>query len=421
MSTKHTLDILQEEVVIPEIVQEKANTAFDAICREVSGKHEDLGNKDGKKDPERKPVSAGAGRKHRRKILATVFAAALAVCTVTAGAAVYMNWSRGMEEELRVTKEQKQTAEESGLAAFPKQSVTNNGVTVTAQQSIVDNYYGYLSFKVEGYTLEQGEEPGFVGIGVLVDGEAVTWSGSFYDGLISGDDGKAVLADGSPVPLAEDGSFLISYVQEDGSLEYRINMSANGEKGGFFHKPIHVEFRDLGTYKGKAEDIQTEVEGTWAFDWVLEGDDSVYSTECSAPLGDTGAVVTGAEISPISIKAIYDFPRETVTEIGYHESQEEVDGEMRQISEPFEYTHYTEPPVLAGVKLKDGTLLPYLYMGPGQEGYTDEKTDQYVSMFAVDRILDVEEVQSLLFKKSSPDGEGEYVLKEENLYVVDIR
>lgn len=419
MSTKNTLDILQEEVVIPEIVQEKANAAFDAIYREASASRRTSENEDGGKASEKKVVSVKTGRKHRRKMIATVIAAALAVCTVTAGAAVYMHWSSGLEEGLQVTEEQKQTAESTGLAAFPEKAVTNNGVTVTAQQSVADNYYAYLSFKIEGYTVDQGKQPGFNYINVQVSGEDATWGGSFYDGLITGADGKAVLADGSPVPLDENGSFLIDYVQEDGSMEYQINLSANGEKGAFLNKPIHVEMTDLGFYTEKAGDIQTEVEGTWAFDWTLEGDDSIYSAECSEKLGDTGATVIGAEISPISITAIYDFPRETVTETGYNEYYEEVDGEMRQVSEPFEYTSYKEPPVLAGVKLKDGTLLPYLYMGPGASGYADEQSNKYISRFAVDRILNVDEVQSLLFRKSWPE-EGS-VPTEENFYVVDIR
>ncbi|MDO4306711.1 MAG: hypothetical protein Q4C77_07740 [Eubacteriales bacterium] len=432
MNTKNTLDILQEDIIIPEIVQEKANDAFARIHLEASGNTESKQNSKTGNFQSRRTSSGASGakvtaisgrRKHRKKIIATAFAAALAVCTVTAGAAVYMNWSSGLEKELRVTEEQKQAAETSGLADFPKMSVTNAGVTVTAQQSIVDNYYAYLSFKVEGYSVEPGIQPDFGSMNVLVDGQSVTLGASFYDGLIFGDNGKAVLADGSPIPLNEDGSLLLDYTQEDGSLEYRINLSANGEKGAFFGKPIHVEFKDLGYYTGKAEDIQTEVEGTWTFDWTLQGDDSIYTAECSEPLGDTGATIIGAEISPISIKAIYDFPREEVTETGYNEYEEVVDGETRQVSEPFEYTHYTEPPVLRGVKLKDGTLLSNLYMGPGQMGYVDAESTQYVSMFAIDRILDVDEVQSLVFIKSIPEdaGDGEYTLTEDDFYIVDIR
>lgn len=414
MNQKNTLDILQEEIVIPEIVQEKANAAFAAIHQEAAGNTKD----------KQKPNNTGniqRSRKHRKKIIATAFAAALAVCTATAGAAVFMNWSSGLEKELRVTEEQKQTAENSGLASFPGMSVTDAGVTVTVQQSIVDNYYAFLSFKVEGYTVPPGIQPGFDGFYVEVDGQGVTSGGSFYDGLIEGDDGKAVLADGSPIPEDENGNWLLDYTQEEGSLEYRLNLSGVGVVDTLLDKAIHVTFANLGYETEKAGSLHTEVEGTWEFEWVLQGDDSIYLTECNEPLGDTGATIIEAEISPISIKAIYDFPREEITETGYNTYQEEVDGEMRQVTEPFEHTTYTEPPQLVGVKLKDGTLLSHLYMGPGQQGYISKESTQYISMFAIDQILDVDEVQSLLFQKSGQEGEYEHVLTEENLYIVDIR
>lgn len=405
------LNILQEEIVIPDIVQAKANAAFEVIQREAKLYQRE-------ENMEKKTEKITAFKMNRKKWSAAILAAALAVGTVTVGAAAYMKWSGGMEKELRVTEEQKEMAESTGLADFPEISVTENGVTVTAQQSIVDNYYAYLSFKVEGYDAPEGEQPMFSDTVVTVDGETLTWGAGFYDGLITGEDGKAVLADGSPIPEDENGNLLIDYTMDDGSLEYRINLSGGGEKGFFIGKPIHVELKDLGIYTDKGGDGQIDVEGTWSFDWTLQGDDSVYIAECNEVLGETGATVIGAEISPISIKAVLEMPRQEIKEIGYQESQVEVDGELQQVSEPFEYTSYVEPPMLKGVKLKDGTLLSNLYMGPGYMGYIDEESDQYEVRFAIDRILDVDQVQSLLFLKELPEGEG--IVTEENLYVVDI-
>lgn len=420
MNTKNSLDILQEDIVVPEIVQEKADAAFAAIHREA------LKNTTATESlpPLTKSLSPQSRRKHRKKIIATAFAAALAVCTATAGAAAFMKWSSALEKGLQVTEEQKQTAEDSGLASFPDLSVTNGDVTVTLQQCIADNYYAFLSFKVEGYTVEPGIEPGFDGFDVQVNGEGVTSGGSFFDGLVRGEDGKAVLADGSPIPVDENGNSMLDYMQEDGSLEYRINLAGDYRTGSLLNKPIHVTLANLGYYTEKAEAIETAAEGTWEFDWVLGGDGSIYTAECNEPLGDTGATVTGAEISPISIKAIYDFPRQEITETGYDTYYEEVNGETREITEPFEHTTYKEPPALIGVKLKDGTLLTHLYMGPGQLGYTDDTSNQYVYRFAIDRILDVDQVQSLLFKKDSPDIpelESGYILTEDDMYIVDIR
>lgn len=60
-----------------------------------------------------------------------------------------------------------------------------------------------------------------------------------------------------------------------------------------------------------------------------------------------------------------------------------------------------------------------MYMGPGTMGYVDDVSDTYEVRFAIDRILDVNQVESLLFVKSYPEGEEEYT--EDNFYVVDIR
>ena len=62
------------------------------------------------------------------------------------------DWSQGLKEELRISEEQQNHLEANGMAAFSDASVTDAGVTVTAQQSITDNYYTYLSFKVDGYS-----------------------------------------------------------------------------------------------------------------------------------------------------------------------------------------------------------------------------------------------------------------------------
>ena len=413
---KDSLEILQKEIVIPEVVQKKANEAFAMIQKEATENVKGERSKSAGRNPKIEMIDSVKGesmaknrsgsnnmKKRSWKMMTAGIAATLAVGTLTVGAAAYLKWSAGLETELRVTEEQKVAAEESGLTDFPGMTVTDAGVTVTAQQSIVDNYYAYLAFKVEGYGVEAGKQPAFDLVDITVDGESVTSSHGFYDGVIANEKGEAMLADGSEIPSDENGNLLLDYTMEDGSLEYRINLANQSEKGWFIGKDVHVEFADLGVYEGKGEDVVESIQGTWRFDWTFKGDNSSYIAEVNEALGDTGAIVKEAEISPISLRVVYEWPRQEITETGYHESQEEVDGEMVQSSEPFEYTYYAEPPQLTGVKLKDGTFLPYLYMGPGSEGYQDETADSYENRFV----------------KKYPEGEEE--LTEENFYVVDIR
>ena len=155
------------------------------------------------------------------KIYAVIaLAETLAIGIVTAYAS-YNEWSKGLKEELHISESQQKQLEEDGMAAFSGASVTDAGVTVTAQQSITDNYYPYLSFKVDGYSVEQGIEPSFETISVTVDEqEDVSWGGSFYNGLIADENGKVVTADGSEPEIGADGSIIENYVMDDGSLEY---------------------------------------------------------------------------------------------------------------------------------------------------------------------------------------------------------
>lgn len=392
------IETLREEVVIPEVVLTKANEAFDMIRRE-----EKLNNGTGNKALKKKSV-----RSQLRIKRIIILAAAMVLAFGTVGFAYYVKWSRGLENSLHTTEEIKTEAIETNLADFPEQSVTVGGVTVSVKQSIVDNYYAHLAFEVKGYDLPEGGEPGFDGVSVTVDGESVNMSASFYGGIITGEDGSLVYEDGTALQSDASGNLIMHYVAEDGTMEYQISLVADGEEGSLLDKPIHVELADLGTYTGKAMPVAADVTGEWVFDWTLKGSEEIYKVELNEALEGTGVSVIGAEISPISIKAIYDAPRTVITEPAVNATT----------GETFTHETYAEPPALAGVKLKDGSFYPYMYYGPGMSGYVDETGDEYVEMFAIDRILDVSQVEALLFRKG--DG-GSGTEMEDNYYVVNIR
>lgn len=393
MNKKDMIETLQREIEIPDVVQQKANQAFDKIQMDKS-KHDD--------DPKVIPYRAKRSKKRFVVIAAviTLMAASISV------AAAYLNWSKSLSEGLRATEEQKLMLEENNMTTFVGQSHTDQGITVTAVQSITDQYYTHIAFKVEGYEFDKGEEPFFESLKVTVDGtEDFSYSGRFYDGLISGDDGRAVNADGTPLELDENGDFTKYYVMDDGSIEYQITLANSEERGYFINKSIHVEINNLGTVF-KTE-YTNKINGTWTFDWDLQGSESMRESKLNTSLGDTKATVKRAELSPISLFVEYQFPRQEITEIGLDENEEET-----------EFTSYAEPPQLSGVKLKDGTLYPFIYGGPGSMGYATEDTDLYTVTFAIDRIIDPEQVESLLFIKS-PLQEGE-PMTEDNFYIVPI-
>lgn len=373
MKKNDTIYTLQQNIEIPDIVTEKANMAFEQIRK-------DAGSSSDKIVTYQKPV-----KKSRKKYVAAALIATMTVGAVSAYAA-YTNWSHGMKEELRISEEQQKNLEANGMAAFSDASVTDAGVTVTAQQSITDNYYTYLSFKVEGYSVEKGVQPDFETISVTADGQDVSWGGRFYDGMISGDDGMVVNADGSAPETEADGSMIENYVMDDGSLEYHMILKSH-EKGFFTGKQLHVELENLGTV-AKAQYFP-DIEGSWKLDMTLGGADTAKYIETNEKLGDTETIVTGVELSPVSMRITYDFPK---TEPRMEEFEDE-NGEIQTIAWP------AQPPFAFGIRLKDGTVMKYISAGSESTGYTSEEGQEYVVSFPLDRVIDPDQVEAVLFRE----------------------
>ena len=373
MKKNDTIYTLQQNIEIPDIVTEKANMAFEQIRK-------DAGRSSDKIVTYQKPV-----KKSRKKYVAAALIATMTVGAVSAYAA-YTNWSHGMKEELRISEEQQKNLEANGMAAFSDASVTDAGVTVTAQQSITDNYYTYLSFKVEGYSVEKGVQPDFETISVTADGQNVSWGGRFYDGMIPGDDGMVVNADGSALETEADGSMIENYVMDDGSLEYHMILKSH-EKGFFTGKQLHIELENLGTV-AKAQYFP-DIEGSWKLDMTLGGADTAKYIETNEKLGDTETIVTGVELSPVSMRITYDFPK---TEPRMEEFEDE-NGEIQTIAWP------AQPPFAFGIRLKDGTVMKYISAGSESTGYTSEEGQEYVVSFPLDRVIDPDQVETVLFSE----------------------
>ena len=378
MKKNDTIYTLQQNIEIPDIVTEKANMAFEQIRK-------DAGSSSDKIVKYQKSV-----KKSRKKYVVAALIATMTVGAVSAYAA-YTNWSHGMKEELRISEEQQKNLEANGMAAFSDASVTDAGVTVTAQQSITDNYYTYLSFKVEGYSVEKGVQPDFETISVTADGQDVIWGGRFYDGMISGDDGMVVNADGSAPETEADGSMIENYVMDDGSLEYHMILKSQ-EKGFFTGKQLHVELENLGTV-AKAQYFP-DIEGNWILDMSLGGADTAKYIETNEKLGDTETIVTGVELSPVSMRVTYDFPK---TEPRMEEFEDE-NGEIQTIAWP------AQPPFAFGIRLKDGTVMKYISAGSESTGYTSEEGQEYVVSFPLDRVIDPDQVEAVLFREYNEES-----------------
>ena len=179
----------------------------------------------------------------------------------------------------------------------------------------------------------------------------------------------------------------------------------------------------LGFDNGRGS-CQVQVPGEWKFTFSLPGaDESVSFADIDKEIGDTGAVLKRVEISPISMSITCEYPRNVLTETGWREevSMGE-DGVWHYESVPFTYEYYEEPPYATGVRLKDGSIIWGINTGAGSSGYTDETGDIWVARFGTGKILDGDQVISILFIDTETlSDQGETNITEENCIEVTLR
>lgn len=356
--------ILQESIELSELILTKANHAFDQIRQEESM---DTGNETKKRHK----------RTGRSKVAAAAAICLLAASGVSAAAAIQHYWGRGMNGNIQANESQQQQLAEDGIAeVYPEKEnyedlkVTCNGVTVAPHTVIVDERFAYLSFTISGYTPEEGKEPGFEDVAVDSDDVTLDMSGTMYDGIVCDENGSPVYDDGTSIEFAEDGEIVSHYLDENGNLEYIIQAHVSDENASVLGKTIHVDFKNLGTlYK---TEYTNALDGSWAFDIKLQDVSSAKSFEVNQKIEGTDFTLTKAEVSPISMKV--EYTTDQAPEI--HEDSIGV-------------------PVVMGVVMKDGTRLPYLADG-GSTGYKDDTQKEAYNMFGYDRVIDVDQVQSLI-------------------------
>ncbi|MBD5444747.1 MAG: DUF4179 domain-containing protein [Lachnospiraceae bacterium] len=391
-------NIFISDVEVPEIVQKKADEAFSKIRME----------------------GMDVMRKKRYSFISPV-AAAICVCILAAGsmtvaAAVYHYWSRGMQGNIQATPKQQSELIDNGITTILNEdvednlmAVTSGNVTIKPLEIISDEHFAHISFSVEGYYIGEQIEPGFEYISVYTGEDKndengwVDMYGSFYNGIVAGSDGRPVYDNGEALEYTEDGATIEHFKAQDGTLEYVMMLCAPDIDDSLLGKTVHVEFANLGTvYKTEYENA---VDGEWVFDIAIPENSTAELCKLDKALGDSGAMVRTVEFSPISIKIDYDFE-------GSSYEEEIIDEDGKIITS----TSYTEPPRFTGVRLKDGTQFQFIING-GMTGYTDESRKEYYYLMSFDRVIDIDQVDALLFQKPSPSGGGEFM--EDNFYVVE--
>jgi len=237
-----------------------------------------------------------------RKLLVLSLAAILILTTMTA-AAIYNHWPDSlMYNGFSFSEQDKQRAEQSGLAVFPRNiSATDQGVTISLVQTMMDPYRCILTFRVEGLELPEGANPSLKGWEVTMSNRAPT-SGSmeWFPGLAQITPEVVTYADGSPIQRDEDGWVIPRLADEDGSLIFTVTYTYEEAQPN----ATQVTARCSGIEIVGEPPIPL-VEGSWVLSWTLTGSDQIRVAEPNAQVGRSGFVLQRVELS--SLTALLEF------------------------------------------------------------------------------------------------------------------
>lgn len=346
-----------------------------------------------------------------RKITFIALAAALILATLT-GAAAFTRWSVTAQNRYAPSQDIKEQAEKTGLSVMLEEtgnpentnevlSVTDQGITITAVQTIVDNYRAQITFRIDGFVLPEDEAP-FVWPIVTIDGNQHFYGmqgGSFFDGTTRNEEGNLVYAStGEPVRSGDDEfqSLILDYVADDGSLEYTHNISFQETDGRYMGKEIVFSFRsiDLQSHQ-KAGTSVPQIKGNWELRWTLTGSDSNIKFSPNTKIGDSDVILLDAEIGQLSIKTRYQLK-------DYWDGWDEL---------------VELPQAIQGVRMKDGREYTCVSSTTGFEN--QEKMIYFIESTMFDAILDISQVDALMFHKGWEANENGQ-LTEQTFYYIPV-
>jgi len=209
-----------------------------------------------------------------RKLVLIAAAAALLLMMLT-GAAVFTRWSKSAQQQYSPSQKEKEYAESVGLSTLLDEEgstssvyTTDQGVTLTATQTIVDQHSAQLFFQIDGFDVPDGEEP-YIQIGSFGIQDTHVIEPVIMFGEYRKDE-----------PL----EFMITFLFEK-SMEH-------------IGKPIKFHFISLGTTTKPSL-----IKGDWILEWTLYGtnSESVVTYDLNVPIDNTDYTLIHAGVSPLSI------------------------------------------------------------------------------------------------------------------------
>lgn len=288
-------------------------------------------------------------KKIMKKRFPIVLAAVITALCVTAAAAYVLQWNDKLTERFGVNEQQQSELTSAGAVASVEQTVTENGLAVTAVQTLGDKNGVYILFDIKapkGIALSDTNLFEKTSAEIEGVGNGVNYSGGF----MSDTDNS-----GSP-----SGAVNERY--------YEIWLD-NSEQEDWNGKKITLGFTNLQADKGKL-DMYTVVEGEWDLSWTLSYMDQTQTFEINDTYDINGqeVLVKSIELSPLSM----------TLDIGG-------DG-LKQLIDDSDLNQCGCLCTLS-LTMQDGTMFDP--EGPGSEAGMD---NSYTRTTLFDKVLDVDQV-----------------------------
>lgn len=374
------------------------------------------------------PEENRPGNQGIRKLALVILAAVMILATLT-GAAIYTRWTKSAERKYHATQQQKAQAESIGLSAMLETEAaqkdglcaTDQGITISASQAIVDKFSALIILRVDGFLLPEGQTPCLtISSAQIGDTHTVIPPGYFYDGITTSASGKAVYSDGSPAQHDPTGAIIPDYTAKDGSLEYyaAFQFSKGSNPVG---KEITLQITAIGT-----ESVPNLIQGDWELQWTLNGTAETRSSTLNTDIGNTGVTLLATDISPISLFAMYTI----------NNSDGHIHNNDPEFSEGKSQAYKLVHDLFVGIRMKDGTIhhpqktsgICSMYSDAGVQydypAYAKEiLADQAVLITrsqSLDLLIDPNDVEALVFLKDYPAGKDLSEMTESDFCIVSL-
>lgn len=341
---KEKMDILKEDIIIPDVVTDALESAYAKILEETAAPEQN-----GKVVAMKKKDRPG----FKKKWIAVALVAVLAVGTLSVSAATDFKWYGLIKEAMFMTDAKEDAVEKYDMASVVGQSVTDNGVTITVEQTVCDADNFFVVLSIEGV-----EAPASAEESIVFEHFNIS-SSQNYGGEYFGVD------------------------EETGKLLYLWQGSLMGTNN--LGTTLTMELGNLMKCNYKLEELW-RVDGTWNFQIPIEGSAAEVVKELHAPTGNPEIMLEKVTLTPLSIEY----------ETSYNDPEQ-----MREWWDDPNQPDEATSDGFYGFLMKDGTIESAYYGGMNSSahpGFTGRTTNQ-----SYGTVIDLDQIEALLFDNKTDD------------------